>query len=174
MGSQWLLVAWIKPRWSSQHGGQDKRSPQPEAPSPSSRAPPSPAPRAPLASPASFPPWLPLHAPPWAIPCPPQPSPSRLPLAPPHFSHPANSHPPCYSAAYDSPCRAGPSSSIQPQCPELPTGPEGWSAVRATCKALSAPGCRQSAGEMLRTPEGIKLGHSEVMRGQEEAGSPPS
>lgn len=39
---------------------------------------------------------------------------------------------------------------------------------------LSAPGCRQRAGETLRAPEGIKLGHSEVVRGQEEAGSPPS
>lgn len=104
----------------------------------------------------------------------PQPSPSQLPQILPHFSQPANSHPPGYSPAYDTPCRAGPSSSVQPQCPELPTGPVGWSAVRATHKALSAPGCRQHAGEMLRAPEGIKLGHSEVVRGQEEAESPPS
>lgn len=153
----------LRPRWSSQHGGQDKGSPLLRLLLPALEPLSLPQPPSPRGS-LCMPPPGPSCAHPW-------PSPSRL---PPHFSQPANSHPPGHSPAHGAPCRAGPSSCVQPQCPELPTGPAGRSAVRATRQALPAPCCRQLAGEMLRAPEGIKLGHSEAMRGQEEAGSPPS
>ena len=43
------------------------------------------APPAPLASPASFLPWLPLHAPTWAILCPPPAQPQPAPADPASF-----------------------------------------------------------------------------------------